>query len=294
MLKRTLIYSFGILFPLWAQAQSLAASDKDSSPPAIYNFSLPTSQQPGAFISFGQNIVDKNEAQIYIGAIQSKGQNNNAWESNISLVYGLTQNLSLTTSIPYELSAYEDDNNSAGIEDIPLQLEYVLYSQNYKNYADTITVVGNITLPTGSSYKQPATGYGSTSFFLGTTLNRSFLQWFGFTSEGSLRTTSKNGNQYGNQYLYQLGLGRNLYTAQSKWILAGIVELTGTYSEKNRFNGITDPNSGGNVIFLTPSVWISTKKLIFQIGAGDAIFQQLNGQQNKNGYILSAIVGWTL
>lgn len=47
-----------LLFLLFFSSFNIRAADK---PPSIGNFSLPSSQQPGPFFSFGQNIVDKHQ-----------------------------------------------------------------------------------------------------------------------------------------------------------------------------------------------------------------------------------------
>lgn len=145
-------------------------------------------------------------------------------------------------------------------------------------------------------------------------------------------TTPHDDTKHGNQYFYQVGLGRNiltLYTADPKvttgtkdtkqskhtnnmkqnkdikntddtkdsddndetknskcsnWIFALMVEADGQYSEKDKINGIINPNSGGNVVFITPSLWISSKKLILQFGIGFPVVQDLYGNQNKMNY----------
>lgn len=107
-------------------------------------------------------------------------------------------------------------------------------------------------------------------------------------------TTSDNGTKFGNQYLYQFGFGRNILGCKDKLIIALMVDIDGEYSEKDKINGVIDPNSGGNVVYITPSLWVSTKKLIFQLGVGYPIVQDLFGQQNKMNYLLIANLGVTL
>lgn len=60
------------------------------------------------------------------------------------------------------------------------------------------------------------------------------------------------------------------------------IEFDGTQTEKNKIQGITDPNSGGNVIFVIPSIWLSSKQWIFQWGIGFPLVQNLNGHQDKS------------
>jgi hypothetical protein len=70
-----------------------------------------------------------------------------------------------------------------------------------------------------------------------------------------------------------------------------MIEFDGTYSEKNKIKGTTDPNSGGNVIFITPSIWLSSKRWIIQWGIGFPVIQNLNGHQNKIKYSIDYNLG---
>ncbi|MBA2649358.1 MAG: hypothetical protein H0U75_07145 [Legionella sp.] len=68
----------------------------------------------------------------------------------------------------------------------------------------------------------------------------------------------------GDQYLYQLGLGHNIKSETDKYIFFGLVELNGFYQQTNKFMGEVDPNFGGHLIYIIPSLWFSTKNLFFQ------------------------------
>ncbi|HHZ4597756.1 TPA: hypothetical protein ACWCZX_002625 [Legionella pneumophila] len=73
-----------------------------------------------------------------------------------------------------------------------------------------------------------------------------------------------------------------------------MIEGDGQYAQRNRINGDIDFNSGGNVVYVTPSLWASSKKLIAQLGVGLPVTQNLYGNQTRNSYVLVANVGWTL
>jgi hypothetical protein len=90
--------------------------------------------------------------------------------------------------------------------------------------------------------------------------------------------------QFGNQFLYQFGFGRNIANSQ-RWIFAWAVEVDGNFSERNKIHGEKDPNSGGNVIYLTPSLWASSREWIAQLGLGYAVQQNLFGRQKRNDYL---------
>lgn len=250
-------------------------------PPPIGNFALPTSQQPGPLVGFGENIIDKNQVQLFVFADAFIGKNSYATDAIPSLLWGIRDDLSFFFNVPFALRDKDRGNHSSGIEDIFAQLEYAFLIKKHSHSVDQATLVANVTFPTGSSSKNPPTGFGSTSFFIGTTFNHTGIDWFFFTSPGAvLTTTTKHGTKFGDQILYQFGLGRNI-PSPTGWIFAWMVELDGLYAWKNKIKGHTDPDSGGNVIYITPSLWFSSKRLILQFGAGYPVVQHLFGHQSR-------------
>jgi len=268
-------------------------ASEDAQPPKIGNFVLPTSQQPGPLVGFGENMLDKNEKQLFLFADDYVGLNKHYIDLIPSLLYGITDNLSIFINAPYAASYKMGQQKSAGFEDAFAQLEYAFYNKSTSSFIDQATVVANVTVPSGSIQKTPQTGVGTPSFFLGTTFNRTYVNWFVFGSPGAVFTTAKNGTKFGNNYLYQFGFGRNIANFNG-WMLAWMAEIDGTYAQRNRVRGIIDPNSGGNIVYVTPSIWASTKKLLFQLGVGLPAAQNLYGKQTRETYLLVANIGWSI
>jgi hypothetical protein len=209
------------------------------------------------------------------------------------VLYGITDALSIFFNMPIAADYQQPGQHSAGLEDAFVQLEYAYYTKNTTTYEDQATILGSISFPTGSSQARPPTGFGSPSYLLGTTFNRTYVNWFVFGSPSVILTTTRNGTKLGDQYFYQFGLGRNIKDIGTTWIIAGMAELTGSYAKKNIINSATDPNSGGNSVFLTPSVWISSKNLVIQLGIGFPVAEHLYGHQVNSEYLLAANLGWT-
>lgn len=283
------ILSLFLLIPSLIYAQK---SEEEAQLAPLGNFSLPPSQQPGPLVSFGENIVKKGVTQLYLFADAFIGKNSYAIDLVPGILYGITDKFSFFFNVPFAPRDKDGRDHSSGIEDIFAQFEYAFYEESDSHSVTQATIVANVTLPTGSSRKNPPTGFGSTSFFLGTTFNRTFIDWFFFTSPGALLTTEKHKTQFGNQLLYQLGLGRYI-PSPTGWIFAWMAEFTGQYSWKNKIKGRTDPDSGGNVIYVTPSIWISSKKIILQFGAGYPVVQNLFGHQSKKFLSLDFNFGYT-
>lgn len=267
-------------------------TEQEEKPPKIGNFSLPTSQQPAALFGFGGNIIEKGEVQFYFFADEFAGRKKLTTDLIPSILFGVTNNLTLYFNFPFTPILRDGCHRSSGLEDFFLQLEYAFYNKSTTTYVDQATIVANITAPTGSVKKNPPTGFGSPSFFIGGTYYRTFVDWFFFTSQGAILTTSRHGTQFGEQFLYQWGFGRSFFTPPG-WIYAWMIELDGQYNRKNRIHGVIDKNSGGNAIYVTPSLWISSKEILIQFGISVPVNQNLFGRQRKFDYALNLNFAWS-
>lgn len=252
-----------------------------------------TSQQLAPLVSFGQNLLDKKQAQALLLTSYLKGDDEYFITLVPSLLYAFTDHLSLFLSEPIAVRFRQDDHHSSGPGDAIIQLEYGFYTKSYWTFYDQATLVANVTIPTGSMRKNPNTGIGSNSFFIGATYARTGIDWYVFTGQGGIFTATKHQTRFGNAYLYQFGVGRRIASTKD-WLFAWLLELDGTYFGRNRVRGIVDPDSGGNVIFLTPSLWISSSEsFLLQFGVGLPIYEHLLGHQIKDDYALELNVGWT-
>lgn len=269
-------------------------SNPKDIPPHVGNFSLEGSQQPGPFIGLGQNIIGKNVFQVYLYGDHYVAPDKHATDLLPFIVYGVTDNFSINLNFPMAVKLSQGDTQSSGLEDWSAQFEYAFYHENTMIYTDQATVVANITFPTGSAQKQPNTGFGAPSFMLATTFNHTTASWFMFTSPGVILTTQDDGLRYGDQFLYQVGFGRNISAKPNKEIWAFMVELDGQYTKASKLFGENISNTGGNVLYMTPSIWYSTPKFIIQLGAGAVVAQHWLGVQPRQSYFMAFDLCWTL
>lgn len=265
---------------------SIYGKEGDEPPCNVGNFALPFSQQPGPLISFGENIIGRNQVQLLLLGDDFIGKDSHFVELIPGILYGITDDFSVFFNVPAAASFKTNQSRSSGLEDLSLQFEYAVYTRISSCSSDQVTIVANASFPTGSSHKIPPTGFGAVGYFIGATYNRTWTNWFCFTSYGAELPMSHHGTKFGNQFLYQFGFGRNIANAKG-WMFAWLAEIDGTFSARNRIDGNTDPDSGGNVIYLTPSLWISSKDWIFQLGLGYAVQQNLFGNQNRNEYLFA-------
>jgi hypothetical protein len=261
-------------------------------PPRIGNFSLPLSQQPAALFGFGGNIIEKGEVQLYFFADDFVGRNKITTDLIPGILFGITDDWSIFFNFPVTPILKDGRFTSSGFEDFFVQFEYAFYNKTTLDYEDQATFVFNATVPTGSIKKNPPTGFGSPSLFLGGTYYRTYVDWFLFTSHGAVLTTSEHRTKFGDQFLYQFGFGKNMPSPED-WIYAWMLEVDGQYNKKNRIDGAIDPNSGGNTIYVTPSLWFSSKEVLVQFGVSIPVNQHLFGRQRKFDYALNFNFAWS-
>lgn len=262
-------------------------------PPSIGNFALPSPQRPGGLLSFGQRLPNENQTQVGVYFDYFSGKNKHLTELMPVFVYGITDNLSTSLTVPLTPSNRADGHTSLGLEDAFFQLEYGFYHDLTTECDESATIVTGVTSPSGSTRKNPPTGLGSPSLFLGATYSRMYTDWFGFLSDGILVPTQYEGTKVGNTFFYQGGLGRNIFSIKSELTLAWLAEVNGLYIQKTKINSKTDHNSGGNTVYLTPSLQVCLETLVLQVGVGFPIIQHLFGHQNKNNYLIASNLVWT-
>ena len=58
-------------------------------------------------------------------------------------------------------------------------------------------------------------------------------------------------------------------------------------SAKDRANGVSDPNSGGTTLFITPGLQYVTRKWILEAGVQIPVSQDLNGTALETDYVFT-------
>jgi hypothetical protein len=244
-------------------------------------------------VSFGQLVIGDDILQYYLLGDFFWGRDIFRMDLTPAILYGITDELAAYLRVPFTPANTQGDQSSFGIEDIILQFEYAYYTYNTRCYTNLGTIVTAIYYPTGDAHKNPPTGFGAPAFFIGGTFSHESIWRYFFFCPGALFPTENHGTKYGDQYLYEFGYEHIIYTIKDCMIFAWMVEFDGTYSKKDRIHFKINPDSGGNVILLTPSLWFSTKRWIFQGGISLPIIQKLNGHQQKIGGAFLFSIGWT-
>lgn len=224
------------------------------------NLSVPGATQPTPLVSFGQLIYEKG--MVFGNLSVTYKALPNGYTSSISplITYGVLDNFSVSLFTPVSPQAKSLSHHSSGIQDLIFQLEYAYYQPSFTDANLQGTIVVNTTFPTGSSSKNPPTGTGCFTYFLGTTFSYMSANWYAFVSPGAqLRKQSSL-----NSYLYQWGFSRYIgFLSPKNWIFDLMLEFDGTYTP-----------SLGNLLTATPSIWLSSDRITLQLGSGLPLIRQ--------------------
>jgi len=278
---------FTVLSPLYAKQQDFLRTPSKEG-----NFSLRGSQQPGPFFSFGQNVIDAEALQVYLNPFFFKLEGEDLSQAALSIRYGVTDKVGFFATFPYNVDSVRP-YHSSGYGDTSLQGEYAFDAQSDQSHTEQGTIVLGTTIPTGSVRARPALGYGTPTYFAGVTYNQVYTHALWFVSPGLLYIQPHDKLTLGKQYFYQGGIGAVFVSKAQSYIFSGLLELDGQFNERNKQKGHWIGNSGGNLIYLTPSLWYSTNKLILQIGISIPVVQSWNGVQPYVDYFTMANIAWT-
>lgn len=280
---------FVVIGMLWGSIALSRFVGEDIELIKVGNFVLPASQWPGPLVSFGQTVVDKGDFYLFCYPSVERGTQEKV--DNILLYPSWTpiEHFAVTLNLPLTIKSTIDGVHAAGLDDISLELEYLYHYTGTTKSFTAFTIFGAMTFPTGTKELT----LGSPAYFMGLTFAHMTAEWYIFTSTGATITTCLHKTQYGNNFLYQGGIGHNIDFPIKKWIFLWLVEFDGIASQSDTIKGVEDKNSGGNVIYVTPSLFISNKFTIMQFGISVPCVQHLRGIQNKKSYILNCNFGFT-
>jgi hypothetical protein len=241
--------------------------------------------------------------------------------ASVSLAYGLTDDLTLSARLPYvkrkDIREGEIEDGEAeahnhggadGIGDLSLLAQYRFLD------GDRIdaSLIGGIKAPTGETNEkdggekleiefQPGTGSWDWLFGVSSSVSAGRFGIHGnvlynLTTEGSRDT------EIGDAFFYNLGIVYALFNGDHAeaghhdhshitWDV--MLELNGEYRKKNEVDGNTEDNTGGDIIYLSPGIRVSSSaSWSLFMSAGIPVYDDLNGRQADTDYRLVGGIGF--
>ncbi|MET0528986.1 MAG: hypothetical protein ABW003_11715 [Microvirga sp.] len=213
-----------------------------------------------------------------------------------------------------------DRGDTEGVGDLTLFGQYRFYGQDSGLQA---SLLSGIKTPTGETGEhddegevfeaefQP--GSGSWDPMVGIALSQAQGRWsvdgnvlYTIATEGTQHTDLGDRFHYNGAVTYRLKGGDakaahevrmpHSHNGQSQHhehassakglVIDAVLELNGEWQEKQTISGATDPNSGGNVVFLSPGMRVSSNRWSGFVTVGLPIINDLNGLQSEPTYRL--------
>ena len=215
-----------------------------------------------------------------------------------TLSYGATPDLTLGATIPYvrkEITAWSGGDKSEttvdGLADIFLTAKYRYFERNYHGGSTQLAILGGVKVPTGSTDARDGRGallpmpdqLGSGSVDVVAALTATSVFDYNWATHASVlyrkNTEGDRDFQFGDFLNYNLAISRMVYHEPypGPEVFLGL-ELNGEYSARNELKGDDLPNSGGNRVFLSPTlVAFLSPNWTLEASVQVPVFQNLNG-----------------
>ncbi len=216
------------------------------------------------------------------------------FESRTVLGYGLTSKLALFGVLPLvEISREFGDVSASefGLGDASLFARFEVFRSDKPGRTLRISPYAGVRLPTGRDGK---TGDGSVDVFGGVIATFASTQWVLDTQLRYDLNREADGFERGDStsietsFQYRLAPGR--VTKDTDAFVFGVLELSANHFDHNRLGGVTDPNSGGFQLYMTPGLQYATRRWIADLGVKVPIVNDLNGTALEPDYsILTSI-----
>ena len=223
------------------------------------------------------------------------------------LGYGVTGDFALFGMLPWfdkrldmRMDGQAISRDQSGIGDLTMLARYTAYQYDAPGRTLRIAPFLGVKAPTGEDDARDGLGRlppplqpgsGSWDALGGVVLTYQTLD-FQLDSQMSYKANREaNGFQAGNLWQVDGSLQYRLLPrslgAGVPAFLYGVLEANLVHAAKDRNGGISDPNSGGTTLFITPGLQYVTRKWIVEAGVQIPVHQQLNGSALETDYVFT-------
>lgn len=216
------------------------------------------------------------------------------FEARTVLGYGLTSRFAIFGMLPLvdiDRTFGAASTSDSGLGDAALFARYEVFRSDKPGRTFRVAPFAGLRVPTG---RDGRTGDGSVDFFGGLIATLASTQW---VLDSQLRydlNREADGFERGDsarfESSFQYRLSPGTVAQDTNAFVYGVLEISANYYERNRVSGITDPNSGGFQLYLTPGLQYATRRWIADLGVKIPIVNDLNGTALEPDYsILTSI-----
>ncbi|MBI5631315.1 MAG: transporter [Elusimicrobia bacterium] len=221
------------------------------------------------------------------------------------LVYGVSSKLALMGVFPYmdkrlAIKSTGAVRRASGLGDIMTVGRYEIFARSSSGQTTRGAVFAGLKWPSGRNTESDALGVLPPSVQLGSGSYDPMFgtvwtgQWLAFQADADIsyrRNTKADDFKFGDALEQNVSLQYRIWprVLQAEGLpnyLYGVLEANNVYQAKNEAGGVTDGDSGGYQLFLTPGLQWVTKRAVFEFAAQLPAVQSLNGTALRTDYRL--------
>lgn len=278
----------------------LAAAVRAEAAPVTFNTALPISE--GVFL-YRQQLRWLRANDDPSGMDREL----NAQAAVSVLGYGVSPDLAVFGMVPWtrkslELTAAGNriERDNRGLGDVKAFARYTFWNNDTQGVLFRMAAFGGLTAPTGKDDESdrfgrlPAPlqdGSGAWNGFGGAVITWQSQEFEVDASLSYQENREANGFEAGDETHLDLSVQRWYWPGGSfdAGILYGL-ELNGLHQGKNKLNGLNDTNSGGDTLWLAPTLQYVTRRYILEMAVQKPIVQDLNGSAlEKDWNIITSV-----
>ena len=259
------------------------------------SWSAPIATNTALPLSAGEIIVREQLVTIhssdYLGVTKREV---NRFEARTVLGYGLTSKLALFAVLPIvniDRRIGDVSTSEFGLGDAALFARYEVLRLDQPGRTLRVAPFAGLRVPTGRDGK---TGDGSLDLFGGLIATLGSTQWVLDSQFRYDLNRAADGFERGDsvrlETSFQYRFSPRLLTRETTAFVYGVLEVSAIYHERNRASGITDPDSGGFQLYLTPGIQYSTRRWITDLGVKLPVVNDLNGAALEPDYSILASI----
>ncbi len=266
--------------------------------PITFNTALPVAK--GEYLIREQLIVNQS-------GDDPSGANRDRTEKAAvtALGYGINRQWAVFGILPYRdinltlnSSGKTVNRNNSGLGDLTVFTRYSAYQQNQLGKTFRVAPFIGLKAPTGKDNASDTLGTlpppvqvatGSWDYFSGVVLTWQTLKYQIDTQLSYRFNNESNGFEAGDVARFdgslQYRLWRSNVTSSIPDYLYGVLEMNLINQANNKVNGVSDNNSNGTRLFISPGIQYVTKRWIAEASIQIPTSQNLNGTALENDYI---------
>lgn len=210
------------------------------------------------------------------------------------LLYGLTQDLSLTVSVPLVQRKSESglvpgaaqvSRDATGVGDALVRAKWRIWHRFSGSTQYHAALIGGVKVPVASTSSEPPLGSGSTDFLGGATISRDGLRYYLWASALVRVNGEAFDRRRGNEYRYDAAVGIRPwipeYTGVDPLLL---LELNGVTADPRVVSGVERAGTGGTVLALSPGFWLTYRNYALKGGIKLPVLQDLGSEESELDY----------